>query len=278
MARWVNVLKTAEGDASFFVDAGNFVSGADAKYALQMEHVVKAMGVLGYDVVHVTPSDFALGEAFLLEASDRNGLPLLSTNIYRSDTGAPFTATSRVVRRGGIAMAFLGVSPRGAQGTVTVPPGDPSLEIRDPAEAVASELSGPAGSCDVVVVLSSLSFSDSRRLAEGVPGIDFVIVSGVEREAYEKRMVGNALVLKVRDPKRYLGHLEVTLGADGVLGYENPGTKPVPTRLARDPKLQKMFEAYQREAAEKDLEIPGLQLRRNVHRAHRVSPQGSSQR
>lgn len=264
MARWVNIIDKKNPErASFLFDAGHFVSGPDPEHELQMKHMLRAMRVLDYDAVNLTATDFALGTGFLERAFKENKMPFVSTNLYHRDTGKPLVRTSRIIERNGVRIGVLGICRKDSETIVSSRDGDPIIEIREPIVSARDEVADLEGRCDVIVALTDMDFSKCVRLAEIVESIDFVIVSGVGREGYEKKKVRDGLVIKVRDKKRYLGNLKVEVEEGAPLNWVNEGAQKVSPSIPRDDEFEAMFYAYQVEAKEKGLEIAGLRLQDN---------------
>lgn len=232
-ARLLTAVRAAREAApnSILVDGGDQFQGTLFYTHYKGEATAEIMNAVGYDAMTVGNHEFDDGPMVLRAFMDRVGFPVLMANA--DITGEPALAgvlmRSTVIEKGGVKIGLIGLTPRNTGELAS--PGklitflNPVPAIR--AEIVRLEEAGVAR----IIALSHSGFREDVRIAGAVDGID-VIVGGhsntflsntSDRAAgpyptwVENPGGGRTAIVQAYAYGKYLGRLDVTFDADGVV-------------------------------------------------------------
>jgi len=206
-----------QGVARFLLDSGNFADNPTPQGLVQTKALLDAMERMGYDAVNVGERDVQRGYAPFLELVGTRSFPFLSANIVRADTQAPVFAPSVVVEADAVGDARrmrIGVIGAVRFNPTFRRPGPDGTEmiIVAPREVVAREIAKlRAGKVDLVVLLAALPREDARRLAQDVPGLDFIVGSYGGDYTTAKERQGNTWIVYSGNQGKRLGETRVYL-------------------------------------------------------------------
>ena len=155
------------------MDCGDIFGLAGEQDSLKGMFLIQTMDMLGYDVVNVGERELNFGQRYLLDAFKTTKMDLVSGNLVFANTKKPFTKPYVVRKAGTVRVAFTGLI--GKEMKLREFPGDPKLEILDPATVMKRLLPEMRKKADVVVVLSHLGMTESQKLTIEAPGIDVMI-------------------------------------------------------------------------------------------------------
>jgi len=170
---------------------------------------------LGYDAVNVGERDVQRGYAAFLELVGTRSFPFVSANIVRADTKTPVFSPSVVVEADAAADARrmrIGVIGAVRFNPTFRRPGPDGSEmiVVAPREVVATEIERlRATKVDLVVLLAALPREDARRLAQEVPGLDFVVGSYGGDYTTAKEKQGSTWVVYSGNQGKRLGETRV---------------------------------------------------------------------
>lgn len=154
---------------------------------------------MDYDAVAVGPLDLAAGIDFL---NGEGTLPWLSANL-RDNRQQPLFPSHTVVSRGGIAIGIIGLT--GHQDSL---PQDVAVsDWRDLLPQIVAEL---RGSCQLLVVLSTLSEADNRELMHSFPDIHVLLSADRQRGNIAPVVENRSLTAQTANQGRYLGILDLS--------------------------------------------------------------------
>ncbi len=223
------------GVARFLLDSGNFSDNPTPEGTVQTKALLEGMEKLGYAAVNVGERDVQRGHAAFLELCGTRKFPFVSANIVRADTKAPVFAPSVVVEAAASGEARrwrLGVIGAARFNPTFRHPGPEGSEmvIIAPREVVAREIETlRAAKVDLVVLLAALPREDARRLAQEVPGLDFIVGSYGGDYTTTKERQGNTWIVYSGNQGKRLGETRV---------YLREGT------IEQDTKLHTLTAAY----------------------------------
>jgi hypothetical protein len=262
-ARRAQALNTARASGpTIVVDAGGWAAGglydeytegpeADAQ---RTSTAAGAMAMMHYDAVAISDEELADGGALVRGILKENALPLVSANLRDRTSGALLAPAHRMVERGGVRTAIVGLTthdleglkPEAAQAFIV----DPPLEAARPAVADARR-SGAA----FVIVLSPLGEETSERLAREVEGIDLVVNAHRRSTASPHFRAGKAVVAQFDFQGRALG--KAVLRPDGGVSVEDRIV--LSPDIAQDPlvaaAIKKALDEIERDAAKRVLSV-----------------------
>lgn len=153
-----------------------------------------------YDAVAVGPYDLPAGIDFLQE-TEAKGFPWLSSNIVSAD-GKPVFKPFLKIRKNGLTIGVIGLT-----GTVSTLPGQ--MQISDWRLAIRPLLQSLSPSCDLVVVLSSLSDEDNKQVMEIHPEVNILISADRRLGNVHPKIVHSTLTAQVMSQGKYLGKLDI---------------------------------------------------------------------
>ena len=210
---YVNKLRDA--GPVLLLDAGNalFEStfSADGKARAKAELILRVMGEMKTAAMAVGARDLALGPEFLLQASRKAGVPVLSANLTRDSK--PVFPASTVVTAFGVKVGLVGVSPA-IQGLDRYP----GLRGEPPVRAALAEAARLRGKVDLLVALAAVSWADALQLSKDGGGVfDFVIQSSEQRGAGIMQRNDRNFVLSAGERGRAISKLDVDLSGSGPL-------------------------------------------------------------
>ena len=185
------------------VDSGNLlfkqVKATGERERLTAAAISEIYREMDYDAVAVGPLDLAAGSDFLTGEAT---LPWLSANL-RDSQQQPLFASHKVVSRRGIDIGIIGLTGQ----EDGVPPG---LVIADWRGLLPQLLAQMQGSCQLVVVLSTLPEADNRELIRRFPEVH-VLLSGDRHRGNIAPMHENRTVLaQTAAQGKYLGILDIS--------------------------------------------------------------------
>lgn len=184
---------------------------------MQTKALLDGMERMGYDAVNVGERDVQGGYPAFLELVGERAFPFVSANIVRADTSVPVFAPSVVVEADaqGEARRFrIGIVGAARFNPTFRKPGPDGTElvVIAPRDAVSREIGKlRAGNVDLVVLLAALPREDARRLAQEVPGIDFIIGSYGGDYTTAKERQGNTWIVYGGNQGKRLGETRVYL-------------------------------------------------------------------
>lgn len=170
------------------VDAGGFNAGAGTLNRLKAEFLLKGLAKMGYHAINVAQRDLAHGALPLLEWAKKENVPLLSANAC-GEKGRPLFPASRIVElaygegKQVARVGIVGVSPP-YEMTWQPPPGTEKATFRDPVPELQKILSDLHKKCDLVVVLTFMTWAEAHELVEkaGSPHVVVVGNSGYQNQ------------------------------------------------------------------------------------------------
>lgn len=207
--------ETSEDHEALILDSGNFISSrplaeqvlesAGAKAKL----IVQAMEHMGYAALSVGEMDLYLGLDRLRSLGEMTRVKFLSANLTDSKGKALFES-SAIFKVGGIRVGVIGL---------TAPPADKSVldgrmagaKIKDPFKAAGEAVEKIRDKCDLLVVLSNVTFARNLELPETVPGIDVIISGGSKRFMKRPTIRNGTLITTGYYEGRAVGDLTIHL-------------------------------------------------------------------
>ena len=253
----------AEGRAPFILDAGDqFMGSLYYTYhrGLAEAAVQRAAGTMAMSLGN---HEFDNGPENLARYAAAVPFPLLSANL---DTAEEPLLRDRVraftvLESGGARIGVVGLTTPDTAGSSS--PG-PRLRFTDPLEAAdRAAFALRRQGVGTVVVLSHLGLPADRHLAAEVEGID-AILGGHSHLLLANGLAGavgpSPLVIagKGRDVRiatvachgRYLGRLDLDLGADGRVASHGGSVRPIGPEVAEDPAVAAVVAEYARPLGE----------------------------
>lgn len=217
------------------VFGGDLAGGTLFGGVFRGEPMVDALGRAGVGLATFGQHEFDFGPAHAERLVRRSSFPWISSNLV-DEAGRPFAAvpTRRLVRVGGLAVGFLGLTDD--LGTATP---DRAVRQTDLVEAAAREAAAlRRDGADAIVVLTQAGFEVNRRILAEVPGVDAVLT---EEESETVSVVRWIEGRPIAAPNGNLGSVvELTLERRGGRVSARVALHAVDARVAPDPELREM--------------------------------------
>lgn len=233
------------------LDAGNSIHGDE--YLTQRTQgavAIAAMNLLNYDAMALGAGDFQLGLETLRARIAEAKFPILSANVFVSETNQPFVTPYIIKDIGGYRVAIFGLTD--VENVATVLDEDAQeFKLLDPVETAQQLAAALRPQADLIIALSHLGTTRNHQLADTVPGID-VIVGGLVRYRSEepwRSKVNGTLLVEADVPStghagRRIGVLRLQLEGGGIADYHWTNVALGP-EYADDPEMSALLERYE---------------------------------
>ncbi len=166
------------------LDSGNFSDNPTPQGDLRTKTLLTAMEQLEYRVVNVGERDIRLGYDEFRARTEPGRFHFVSANIVKQGSGEPIFEPRAVLElpaapaAGAAARTVIGVTgvARFNPMFLKAGPDGSNMVFANHVDSVRREVAAlRAENVDLVVVLAALHLNDARRIAEEVPGIDFIL-------------------------------------------------------------------------------------------------------
>ncbi len=203
------------------LDNGDTLHGTYPAVESDGAALVPVLNELGFDAM-TGHWEFAYGPQRVQELAGRLDYPLLAVNCYREGTDALVFPPCRILERGGLRVAIVGVAATIVDKTA---PASFSRGVsftlgREELPRVVETVRDAEGA-DLVVVLSHLGLPQELQLAADVDGIDVLVSGHTHNRLYRPAMVNGTLLMQSGSHGSFVGCLDLLVGDEGVQGYEH---------------------------------------------------------
>jgi len=170
------VLDRVAPDQRLVIDTGGLLAGDSEQDRIKLETFFQALAVLGYDLVHLDPRDYAIArQRGLIETAAFHWITSTPADAAGPDTGAGLPRRwSRTLTLGGRSVRVIVVAATldriGPTGPAAMFETDASSDVRD------------AASCELRVVITPDEIPPDPQLLEGWVGVDLVICPTASNE------------------------------------------------------------------------------------------------
>lgn len=251
-ARIASLLKAIREErpgAVLAFDGGDTIHGTYPAVKTQGEGLVPLLNTLAPDAM-TAHWEFAYGPAQLKKVAGQLDYPLLASNVYDKESGAPVFEGRTVLEAGGLRVGVIGLASNIVDKTM---PSHFSEGLRftlgkdELAEAVAALRE--QDHVDLVVALSHLGFPQDMQLANDLAGVgrglDVILSSHTHNRLYRPATVGHTLVIQSGSHGSFLGRLDLVVEGRRVSGHEHR-LITVGEDVAPDPEMQAQVEDLMR--------------------------------
>lgn len=158
---------------------------------------------MGFAAVAVGPYDLGAGLDFLLQ-SKRQGFPWMSANLLDGD-GTPLFGPSTIHTLGSSRIGLIGLTGK----TANLPP---TVQLADYREVLQQEINRLSKKCKFLILLSSLTREENRKIIQNFPSIHVIISAQKNRGNVPARLNGNTILTQTMSKGKYQGVLTITPG------------------------------------------------------------------
>jgi 2',3'-cyclic-nucleotide 2'-phosphodiesterase (5'-nucleotidase family) len=199
----INERSKEVGGSVLLVDSGNLLfkqaDKANGKEQLTGAAIAQVFRQMNYDAVAVGPLDLAAGSDFL---AGEGALPWLSANL-RDRNNKPLFPGETIVSRGGLAIGTIGLSGG-------IDPRDQRYQLIDWREILPNSLAKLQSSCDLLVVLSTLSGDDNRELLRLFPEVHVLLTADRQKGNVAPMLDHRTVTAQAANRGQYLGILDLS--------------------------------------------------------------------
>ncbi len=171
---------------------------------------LKAMEVMGYDVVNIGDDEFNFGRDFLQDKVDNTKITFVSANLV-SDKILPFIIKDVQ----GVKFGITGICGRFV---ISKSGGIKFIDPKAALEKIVRELREKGA--DIIVLLSHLGESDDIDLIKEVEGIDILVTGHMFSKDDVKEKMGATVVVRPAWQGRKLGVLSLTVENNKIINYK----------------------------------------------------------
>lgn len=249
---------SAGNEHVLILDYGDFISGRTEDDELKAKYLAQGFAALNYDAINLGERDFMLGAKFLLDMKKKYNLPLISANIFYSDSSTLF-AEPYIIKKfktreyGDIEIQSLKVGIFGItenRSNLIYQKDEPKLVTKDPIKIAKHVVEKLSGKCDVIIALAHLSTAQINMLTNEVKGIDVVIGGHDYNRKAEAEMTNGAIVNQTGYKGQYLGDIKINFDENKkVASFENK-TILLDQNIKDDPKFSSIISQYDKEYKE----------------------------
>ena len=230
------------------LDSGNTFWGpspSPATIQSQGKVIVAAMNLMGYDVMALGETDLQLGEDVLRQRIAEAHFPVLSANVIVESSGELLTDPYVLLEIGGRPVGIIGLTGTGTSQVIG------TLATVDPEVSLATYVKELQAQTNIIIVLSNLGWESNVRLAETVPGIDFIISTGsseVLTERWQSPQTGTLicqLPLGRREhPEWVVTTVKIDIDSAGLVTEHVGHSFEFGPEFADDPEIRQLLDSY----------------------------------
>jgi 2',3'-cyclic-nucleotide 2'-phosphodiesterase (5'-nucleotidase family) len=234
--------RTAATGAVFTVDGGDTFQGSAVAAWTKGEAIVAPLNALGIDVATPGNWEFVYGPEVFRKLMSQVREKVVCFNLVDKATNKRLFAPATVIDRGGVRVAFVGVTDIGT--SVRQAPAEvrglDTTQIKGLREFVQAlkRTEKP----DLTVLVDHTGLAPSVQLAHDIPEFDIVLSGHTHERVYQPILVGKAIVVEPGSMGSFLGQLDVTLKNGVVDSYRYDLLGLDEDQIAEDSKVKAMIE------------------------------------
>ena len=164
--------------------------------------IIESYGMMDYDAVGISAYDLAAGIEFLQEAGKNSKFPWLSANILDAATNKPIFQPAITKTLGPVKIGIIGITNPAANNTK-----EKGFTITPWQQILPNLVKEMSASCDMLILLSSLSNTSNHQIAKEVEGIHLILQTARRNQPTQK--VQNTLIASTGQKGKYIGELSI---------------------------------------------------------------------
>jgi sulfur-oxidizing protein SoxB len=228
------------------LDGGDTFQGSAVAAWTQGEAVVAPLNALGIDAGTPGNWEVVYGPEVFRKLMSEVNYKVVCYNFSDKNTGKRLFAPSVILEKGGVRVAFVGVT-------------DPTTTMRQPPASVAgldsTRMSGlrefvqdlkRREKPDLVVLIDHTGLAPSVQLAHDIPEFDIVLSGHTHERVYSPILVGKTIVVEPGSMGSFIGRLDVTLSGGKISDYKYKLLGIDETQFAEDQKVKSLIEGVER--------------------------------
>jgi 2',3'-cyclic-nucleotide 2'-phosphodiesterase (5'-nucleotidase family) len=244
----------AHGVTTLFFEAGDILQGTPLSTVYKGEPDVKCLNLMRLDAMCIGNHEFDFGQDVYEKMVSLAEFPILSANIYYTNTGQRFTKAIMyfTLADGTNGAAFGLTTPETA--VQTSPKNVIGLRFSDPIEEARKVIGELRGKADFIVAITHLGYEEDLKLGEAVDGLDLIIGGHSHTEVQPPTEAGDTLVCQAQSYGLFLGQVDMLVSKGDIVKYRG-FLRPVDERSRPRPDVQAIVDKYADELQERLAEV-----------------------
>ena len=228
--------------ACFLLDGGDEFQGTGPATWSEGEVVLDPLNALGSDAFVPGNWEAAYGPERFKQTMARLRCPVICYNLHDEASGERVFRPSLIVERGGVKVAFVGITDIGA--SRRQPPthfrGMDTARVQGLRDFV-KELRARERP-DLVVAVSHTGLTISRQFAREIPEFDVILSAHTHERTTREIMEGNVIVVEPGCFGSFLGRVDLVLKPGGVASHTFRLIPVLASRYDEDPKMKALVD------------------------------------
>jgi S-sulfosulfanyl-L-cysteine sulfohydrolase len=230
------------GGACFLLDGGDEFQGSGPAAWSEGEVVLDPLNAFGIDAFVPGNWEPAYGPERFKQTMARMNCPVICYNLHDEASGERLFRPSVTLERGGVRVAFVGVTDIGA--SKRQPPaqfrGMDTTRVQGLRDFVKElRLRERA---DLVVAITHTGLSIARQMAREIPEFDVILSGHTHERTSREIMEGNVIVIEPGCFGSFLGRLDVVVRPGGVARHEFRLIPILASRYEEDPHMKALVD------------------------------------
>lgn len=198
----------AENENFWLIDAGDTFQGSVYVNEYKGESIVPILNKLDYEVMAAGNHEFDFGWEQVLKLRDMLDYPMISANVFYSETGELFLQDVHYAEIAGKKFAFLGFVTEETP-VVTHPNNVIGLEFKSPVEVAKQVVPELKKEVDHVIVVSHVGIDIDRKIAAAVDGIDLIVGGHSHTPVQTPELVNGTYIVQDWEYSKSLGRADL---------------------------------------------------------------------
>jgi 2',3'-cyclic-nucleotide 2'-phosphodiesterase (5'-nucleotidase family) len=228
--------------ACFLLDGGDEFQGTGPATWSEGEVVLDPLNALGSDAFVPGNWEAAYGPERFKQTMARLSCPVICYNLHDEASGERVFRPSLILERGGVKVAFVGITDIGA--SRRQPPthfrGMDTARVQGLRDFV-KELRARERP-DLVVAVSHTGLTISRQFAREIPEFDVILSAHTHERTTREIMEGNVIVVEPGCFGSFLGRVDLVLKPGGVASHSFRLIPVLASRYDEDPKMKALVD------------------------------------
>ncbi len=219
MVEQVREYNDAHGVTTLFFEAGDILQGTPLSTVYKGEPDIKCLNLMKLDAMCIGNHEFDFGQDVFQRMVALADFPILSANIYCTDTGRRYTdAIMYFTLADGTSGAAFGLTTADTA-VQTSPKNVVGLKFTDPIEEARKVMAELHGKADFIIAITHLGYDEDIKLGEAVDGIDLIIGGHSHTEVQPPTEAGDTLVCQAGGYGLFLGQVDMLVSNGDIVKY-----------------------------------------------------------
>jgi Cytochrome c554 and c-prime len=228
---------------AILVDVGDAIAGNEDFHFLEYQYLLKAFAALKYEAVNVGQREARLPAKRLRELRKTSPVPILSANLLDKASRRPLFEPFRLVRRGDVTIALIGlVDPNGLGDDL-----DPALEVAGMESTLARVLPEARRQSDFIILLAFTDEASLARLAREFYELNLILGGKVSQPSQELKKENRSYIYFTTNESRALGFLRLLLVRGEPVKIVQHAIRLLHDQIPQDQAFQELARAYREE-------------------------------